>query len=245
MSYRKNPLDYMSKSKVGLFKRCPYAFKLKYLDKMPEDTIFAFEIGKDVHTYIEEFLRRVKIKDNQLQIKDFVSPIKLNKITRGYVLNVLNFEEQRWSECLQYRPDNPEKYFRPILNEVWMESNSLKLIGIVDRVHWSYKDNFVIVENKTGKPSVEKAESYREDLLWYKLLVKATHGHTVNFGSIYFPYDNSTFNYPIGNTDKLLSRIEETRQEIKKMKFPPTPSKEACGRCTMKKHCKYRWKKNV
>lgn len=227
-------LEYMSKSKCSLYNQCPYAFKLNYVDKHQQESNIYFEIGIDVHNFIEHLFNEVKFNGNKLIIPKM-------EITKNieYKKNVLRHVIEKWNECLEIKPENPQKYFLPVLNEKKMIIENPQLIGIIDRLHYNFNDELVIVENKTGKPNAKKVQDYRKDLLWYKYILKLQYGYDVSKGEMYFPYDNSVFKIDIDENElpPLIENINLTREKIKMKIFPAKPSKENCRGCNHRKYC--------
>ena len=50
--------DYVSASRLNLWLKCPLAFKIKYVDGVPETTTPSLFLGRIVHRGLEYFYRR-------------------------------------------------------------------------------------------------------------------------------------------------------------------------------------------
>jgi hypothetical protein len=50
--------EYVSGSRLNLWLKCPLAWKLKYIDGVPEVTIASLFVGKQVHRGLERLYRR-------------------------------------------------------------------------------------------------------------------------------------------------------------------------------------------
>ena len=228
---------YLSKTRVNLHNSCPHAYYLKYHRRVKPVKPEKVNVGKKVHKYIESYYKQVRTKDKKLIAGHVKSPVKLSKTGKGYVTNFAKNEASRWKECVARKPDNPNKYFYPVLNEEVLRCNSPYLVGVIDRLHWDFDDELVIVENKTGKP--RNARFYKNDLLWYKLLVKLVKGWDVSKGWVYFTSNNSVREFELKDSEVeiLMVKIERVRREIEAGQFLPTPSKKKCRNCFFKGKC--------
>ena len=245
-------LLYISKSKKGLFDSCPYAFKLNYIDGIEQDENPYFVIGIDVHDFIDKFFDVIKIEDNELT--------HISKLTFHpnvpYKKNVTKFEIERWEAIKQAGKD--KSFFFPVVKEKRWMTESPKLIGVVDRVHKCCKadqfapnhpefkeGDYVIVENKTGAPSLSKCKGYEEDLLWYKIImeIKRPELAPIKWGAIYFPYNNFVHHckLEIENCRQLAQSIKKTREQIKMCLetglWSAKPSANNCKWCNFKNNC--------
>jgi len=246
-------LEYISKSKKGTFDACPLAFKYNYIDHIEQEENPFFKVGIDVHTFIDNFFDIVSVDGNSLS---GISEMGFAPNT-SYKKNVVKFELERWEVLFEAGFD--ESFFYPKLKEKKWITERPKLIGIVDRVHKccsidvfapkhpEFKDgDLVIVENKTGKPTAEKCKKYKNDMLWYKILIEIVHPEfdRVKWGAIYFPYDNYVYHYKLEDEDcrALAKEIRKTREDIIKCyeteNWEANPSKFNCMWCAFKSHCK-------
>lgn len=174
----------------------------------------------------------------------------------SYKKNVVKFELKRWE--VLYKAGFDSSFFFPKFKEKKWVTENPKLIGIVDRVHKccladvfapkhsEFKDgDFVIVENKTGKPTAEKCKKYKTDMLWYKILIEIAHPEfsIMKWGAVYFPYNNYVYHYKLEDDDcrKLAKEIRATRENIMKCcetnEWKATPSKSSCLWCAFKNYC--------
>ena len=241
----------MSKSRMGLYHQCPYSYKLRYIEKIPQPTNIYFEIGTDVHDFIDNLFKIVKIDENNVLT---IPNIDLDTNSE-YKFNVLDFEHSRWTTIKDMGLD--DSYFFPVECETTFYDKENKITGIVDRVHKCHnqdelapkhrdfmKGDLVIVENKTGKFSPYKAHSYEEELLWYRHLLKVNKGIDVRWGCIYFPHSNTCRHIDLDSVKltipKLLQSVNTTRQAIISEEFTPKPSTKNCRWCSYKDYCEYK-----
>lgn len=245
---------YMSKSRMGTYISCPYAYKFSYIDRIKGGNIYT-EIGNEVHDFIDEFFDIVK--PNPITEKlDNIGKLNLTP-NLDYKKNVLLFEANRWKNICRLPITNEMKImsFKPIHKENKYRDEKNMLVGIVDRVHKVYSvDNFapphsefkdgdmVIVENKTGAYTKQKSIKYEEELLWYRMLIKENFGNDIRWGCIYYPKTNKTYfidlNEPKFDIDRLLKQINRVRDCINKEMFIPTPGKN-CANCFYLERCEF------
>lgn len=249
----------MSKSRMTTYERCPYAYNFSYIDRIKGGNMYT-EIGNEVHEFIEDVFKVVKPNIDTQKI-DNIGKLSLTP-NLSYKKNVLLLEANRWRNICQLEagPIQKKEYFKPVYEEEKMYDNENKLVGIVDRVHKchigdafapdtkkfpEFKDgDLVIVENKTGAYTKKKAVSYEEELLWYRMLIRASKGVDIRWGAIYFPHNNK-IHYVDLNEDKfdeklLLDRINKIKGYIQDELFEPTPSTYNCPNCFYVDICEYR-----
>lgn len=253
-------LMYISKSKKKLFDTCPLAFKFSYIDKIEQAPNVYFEVGIEVHDFIEKFFNTVEIDDKMelvgLSRINFHANMPYVENVYSYKKNVARFEIQRWEKIKE--AGFGSDFFFPVMNEKEFKINNPKLVGIVDRVHkcmktdkfaYAHEDfkdgDLVIVENKTGKPTSNKIMGYEEDLLWYKIIIEIAHPELapLKWGSIYFPYNNATHNFRLSQSAcrTLAESIKKTRQQIQENiesgEWEAKPSPKNCKWCSFNKIC--------
>tara|TARA_Y100000310_G_scaffold267782_1_gene279981 strand:- start:13180 stop:13893 length:714 start_codon:yes stop_codon:yes gene_type:complete len=228
-----------SKSKKGLYDFCPYAYKLCYVDGKKEKYREYYDIGSNVHDFVETYFKKVKIRNGSLILPFSVVDIKGRD--ENYKKNFLKFEIKRWERCRKTKPNNPEKYYLPLISEEKIEVGRLDLVGIPDRLHINFSDELVIVDVKTGYPTLSKRRWYKVDLFWYKLLLEESGkvNKTINKGTIYYPYNNHIDNYNINQQemDEFKEAIFTTRKRVVEGMFPP--NLKSCGDCGFRRWCKY------
>ena len=226
-------LKYISKSKMNLYNFCPFSFKLHYLDKKKRDYCPYMAKGSQVHDFIDNFFDKVKVENNKLIIPD----VEL-KHRNYYIKNFILFQIQRWEGCLQQHPENPEKYFFPILKEELIKTENPALIGIVDWLYWTVDNQLAVIEIKTGKPTIKKIKKYEQELVWYKLLLEVQGKFSpINKRIIYFPYNNFVHTSAINGVEvkELEEKIDKVRERILSYQFPANTNK--CKQCGYWRHC--------
>jgi len=254
MSELAEKLSYISKSKKICYETCPLQFKYNYVDKKEQTEIPAFTIGKDVHKFIEDFFKGAVDIDDKGELYGYGN-LTFHPNTE-MKKNFVKFEIDRWNGIKDYGKD--KSFFFPIYNEFMYTTEKPKLIGVVDRIHKcckvdkfapkeeDFKDgDLVIVENKTGKPSKRKAEDYKLDTVWYKILTEIYRPELapIKWAAIYFPFDNTVYHSRVTAEDcrKLAKEIVGMREKMIKSleenNFPANPSFYNCSWCKFKHIC--------
>jgi len=173
-----------------------------------------------------------------------------------YKKNVAKFEVERFEKITKAGFD--QTFFMPVEKEKKWQTESPKLIGVVDRVHKCCKadllspenpefkeGDLVIVENKTGKPTPKKCKNYEKDMLWYKIIMEIIKPELapIKWGAIYFPYDNYVHHCKLKKEDcqELAKSIKTVREDIQTAlnndSWEAKPSKYNCMWCGFKSHC--------
>ena len=232
----------LSKSRKGSYDACPYGFKLSYVDKIPQPSNIYFIRGIAVHSFHDDFFKNVKINGTKLTIG---KELELGDKYLDYKNNIIKHYSNKWLNCVAAKKERAHEYFMPVSSEQKVNYDGdliegVNLTGIVDVIDRDYDDELVVVEVKTGKPSMEKCLTYYNDCVWYKLLMEPVLGK-LNRGRLYFPYNNYEYKHTLKEEDVevLKKGIVETAAKISDKKFEPTPSKDKCGWCGYKSSCEF------
>jgi hypothetical protein len=226
---------------------CPYAFKLKYLDRRIPEKNYVFEYGKKRHDFFYNFFDMIFISNNQEYLTSFIDKIHL---TNNDSRNFIDFQKKRYEEISAKKSDW-KRYFYPSLREELITCHNNKIRGQPDAFYIDHDtEELNVWEYKTGKPTADKVLGYVKDGVWYKLLAKKVLNQDIANLIVYFSYNN--YNKKINITDKqteiLLSEIIKTRENIirdmsndspTKNSFAVTKKKGDCNWCGFKETCQY------
>ena len=164
----------LSKTKINTYLRCPYQFRLKYIDEIEGEANKYMIFGREVHLVAEIFLK--EFSDNLCQIN---IDHELKKIEKK-----LNYE-------LGHHLSNLAKFFREIESnynvvavEKELDSDELNLTGICDVILENRKGDLIIIDYKTGNSN--SFSKYRLELCYYKLLVENAYKRKVSHVGIFF-----------------------------------------------------------
>lgn len=251
----------LSKSRINLYLQCPRAYEFRHIKKIVEQDVNPyFEIGKDVHSFLDEFFDITKITGHNITN---LTGLNFSQNTE-YKKNAAKFMLERWDILKDM--DGAEQLFRPHLRETNMNITieDVKVTGFVDAVYKlhtkdklapinpEFKDgDFSIIEYKTGVPNHKKAKGYEEDIMYYKIMLEQTNPELGNmsWGSIYFPYNNyvHTFKINEAETNMLKKKIVDVNKDIINSTvnnlWPHKPSAINCQYCQYKSICKHKYTK--
>ena len=239
----------LSKSSLNTFLTCPRLYKYLYIDKISvEITSPAAQRGIDVHKFCCDFYDYVTVTPEEFIIdKDWLEK-ELTSATEEalpYMKNFLKFEEERWKICKQHCPENPGKYFIPVLKEKKIVNWGLGMRGIVDRVDLNFDDKtYTVVDYKTETYSEKmwKRTEHRREMAFYKVLLESSgliEGEVTHF-CIYYPKSNDVWVEPFNKrTLNALDRaIEKVRNKIASKDFPVKVG-AFCRWCSMNTICDF------
>lgn len=242
---------------MGTYEKCPMAYKFSYIDKIKGGNMYT-EIGLDVHSFIEDVFKVVKPNIEKSKL-DNIGELKLTP-NLEYKKNVLLLEANRWRNICFEKIVEKEEYFKPIIEEEMLIDEKNMIKGIVDRVHKCHigdafapdlknfpqfqNGDLVIVENKTGTYTKQKSIAYEVELLWYRMLIRASKGIDIRWGAIYYPKNNKIHYVDLNdekfNEQELLKKINKVRGDIDKGIFKAKPSNINCPNCFHNDICEYR-----
>jgi len=227
----------ISASGINLYLQCPYAFKIKYVDKVD----VAFEnpyviTGKLVHRALELFFNeKMKDKDTLTTPADFLK-IALEDYAH---MNALQLEDciheaKHYLDiytplAVTLNPVSTEQYFELKLDE------DFTLRGYVDLVVKEGKKHHLI-DFKTTRGQIKDNVKYTLQLSIYHL------AHSVD--AYYLHYITPTHVEvkqvePIGK-EEVHEIIENVKVSVYSNCFPPSGMvNNGCGNCNYRKHCKF------
>jgi len=224
-------LVFLSKSSLNTYLTCPRLYKLIYIDKVPLPTKSpAAQRGLDVHQFCYDFYDHVTVTGSKFYVDkkwlDEQLLIATNN-ARPFIQNFLKFEKNRWKVCVEHEPDNPGKYFYPVLREQKIVNLGLELKGVVDRVDLNFdNETYTVVDYKTEKYDRRawKLTEHRREMAFYKKLLESSgllKGEVTHF-CIYYPRSNDVwcekFNYRTINA--LNRQLKKVKEAIIAGKFP-------------------------
>jgi putative RecB family exonuclease len=228
----------VSASGINLYLQCPYAFKLKYIDKVeiqqPDTT--ALITGKLVHKCLELYFKD-KMNNGETYLKptdymkhaieDFkhINPLILDEAIEeaDHYLTLYN------NVAKTLTPEGAEEYFEMEL------SSGIILRGYIDLIAREGKKR-MLIDFKTTRTTVKDNAKYTLQLSLYSLTHKAD--------AYYLHYLTPTHIQikEIKPLDKLILHniINNVEKSVLNENFPPTGVvNEACSSCLYRKVCQY------
>lgn len=153
--------DYISKSRLSLYKFCPIKYKKQYIDKvLPRDGSHASTVGTRFHEFAELFMQVAKQHDPEKWMS-FIHP-EFSDEEVPQLTFFINRELQRLRD--------PETYqWEPIALEYRVVDNNGKIRGIIDRIDLIGEKFIEVIEYKTSqkisKPTLQFEFGFYDMLL--------------------------------------------------------------------------------
>jgi len=227
----------ISPSGINLFLTCPYAFKLKYIDKLeiPQQENSFLITGKLVHKSLELYFKdKMENKNNDLKPSDYLKLATEDfKHINFFQLDEAVEEADHYlslysSVAKQLKPLSSEEYFELEL------SDNILLRGVIDLIAQEGKGR-ALIDFKTTRSQVKDNYKYTLQLSLYSLTNKAD--------AYYLHYITPTHIQikeikPISK-DLLNDIIKDIEKAVKFGVFSPAGLGVACNTCQFKKHCKF------
>jgi exodeoxyribonuclease-5 len=132
----------MTKSKIGQYNNCPYAFYVKYVTKWkPEVMSPELKKGIEIHDEIDKAVKLSTISDEFIR---YIRNSELYKTWKNHFDNVSKFQE--WTPL-------------PIGHELNLEDPNINFGGIIDRVQKMPNGDVILLDYKTGKEVFSRTQS--------------------------------------------------------------------------------------
>jgi CRISPR/Cas system-associated exonuclease Cas4 (RecB family) len=227
----------ISPSGINLFLTCPYAFRLKYIDKleMPQQENSFLITGKLVHKNLELYF-----KDKMLNPKTDMTPTDYMKLAVEEFSHINPFQlDEAIEEAEHYLTiySSMAKQLKPLSSEEYFEielSDNILLRGIIDLIVKEDKGR-ALIDFKTTRSQVKDNYKYTLQLSLYSLTNKAD--------AYYLHYITPTHvqvkEVKLISKDLLNDIIKDIEKSVKFGVFAPSGLGVACNNCQFKKVCKY------
>lgn len=204
-----NVIDHWSYSSYGLMRRCPFAFKLAYIDKLRGPPVAAMERGTMIHSLAEKYLQGKLTGPVPLPLKKLAPEFRELKKAKPIV-------EQYWGVSAEWKP----------MKYGWLVAKTDAAVLPTP------KDNtLIVVDHKTGR---EYPEHPDQGSLYGSVgfgLYPKVDEVDVEFFYVDLGYIR-TFKF---TRAKLRWNVKYWQEQGKKLmstkKFLPTPSHAACDWC--------------
>lgn len=191
------------------------------------------EILRDVIRKSKEDLKKFDIKPNEF-FKQLWPLILKESETRAN--NVHNFMEFH----LVFGKKLWEKLTPKIKSEFWIESEKLKLRGIIDQIE-IYDKGFVPVELKTGScPREGVWLNHKIQIGAYALLLEKEHNTQIKEGFVTYLDTNQKRHVPVNIflKQEIMDLMEKVNILLKNKEIPPICDNEKkCSKCGLKETC--------
>lgn len=233
----------LSASGINCYEWCPKKFKLQYIDKLKSKTKSpALKKGIELHELFEKFyddLAKEKMINEETLMRTVKEiPVEFASKYSNHIQNFLDFNIKTLGKL------ENKNYIFPLATELKIYDEELDFVGVIDAVFTDGK-NILVLDYKTGKPSIAIPEHYKLQLCVYKHLwdienpkLKVTH-----WGLLYSDSTIGSHNPIIEKANpeemqEMYKKIKEVKAKIDREEFPETSKKWVCKRCDMYEYCK-------
>ncbi|MBX0312181.1 MAG: PD-(D/E)XK nuclease family protein [Sulfurihydrogenibium sp.] len=227
----------ISPSGINLFLTCPYAFRLKYIDKLEitqQENNFLIT-GKLTHKCLELYFKdKMENKNNDLKPVDYMK-IAVEDFNHINVFQLDEAIEEAEHYLTLYTPT--AKQLKPLSSEEYFElelTDNLLLRGVIDLIVQEKKGR-ALIDFKTTRGQVKDNYKYTLQLSFYSLTNKAD--------AYYLHYITPTHIQvkEIKPVDKSLLNdiVKDIEKAVKFGVYPASGLGVACNSCPYKKYCKY------
>ena len=232
----------LSASSINDYESCPYKYRLKHIDKVPErKTRATMEFGIIIHNVLDEFHG----KDNQsLEIMMDLLDKHWRKDAFEYLLREEEFKKQAVElveAYFNYNKEHPsivvarEKMFNFTIDDL-----QVVISGKIDRIDQE-GHSLSVVDYKTSKNKV-KAKGNLQLALYTEALkrdavedVKGKPGTTILHFLRHYEDPIESHTFTSDDLSKELEKVSKVAEGIRKNEFPTKPGDFNC------QHCDYRY----
>jgi len=218
---------WLSKSQVLLFEKCPYAWYLSKILKLPEMERPELTDGREVHKILEWVYT---IKERFEDENDLINVLRQNELFAEHRDQVINFA----------RVISKISLSKPVYTEYKIFNSDLGIVGVIDRVD-NINGEYVITEYKRRFSSLSFNDNVFE-LSLYAWLFEQEKQTKVNRGAII--YVNNGFLKEVNITDEMkkqaVMRVRRVRGEIiRRLANKHFEKREGayCRYCQFAKYC--------
>lgn len=237
----------LSFSKLALYEFCPYAYRFRYVERIPIPFSPRLTVGAIVHSVLHRAFERLRdgVRLTRADLHDLHAAYwrdapRLNRERfpdiweRGHELL-----DGFWS-ARGHAPGRPlmlERRFRVRLRV----DDAHTVEGIIDRVD-QQSDGLEIIDYKSGGRPAQLPSRLRTQLHTYALALERGVNRTVSRLTVYYLKDNQTLSASPdpAYADDVLGRYQALANRVGQADFKPTPGAH-CQYCDYRKRCPYRW----
>ena len=233
-------------TKLSLYEFCPWAYRYRYVERVPTPFAPRLVVGAIVHAVLKSFFER--LRDGLTAGADDLRELHESYWAHAPRLNPRTQPEmwERAHALLQgFWSANRERLGRPTLLEARFRvplgpGGGHTLEGVVDRVDAS-GIGAEIIDYKSGRSAPELPERLRTQLHTYAAALPDAFDLRANRLTAYFLEDNRSISIepdPAFAAD-VMERYTTTAERVSAERFDPTPGPR-CARCDFADRCPYR-----
>ena len=240
----------LSASSINDYQSCPYKYRLKYIDKVPERKSRAtMEFGIIIHNVLDEF----HSDDNQSleKILDLLDK-HWRKDAFEYLLREEEFKKQAIelvTEYFQYiKKHRPTVVARERMFTFTIDELQVVISGKIDRIDQE-DDSLSVIDYKTSK-NKEKAKGNLQLALYTEALkrdavedIKGNPGATILHFLRHYDDPLESHTFTSDDLSKELDKVAKVAEGIRKNEFPTKPGDFNCQYCDYREFLCPAWEK--
>ena len=230
----------LSYSSISKYESCPFAWKLRYVDKVPQAPKHYFSFGKAVHSALErmyegeecppleEVLEAFRGAWSDAGYKDAKAVEKAKALGVGMLTDHHRAHAVGWA-----KPFATELKFDMVVDHV-------RVTGFIDRVDLLPDGTAHVLDYKTGRELEQGRIEEDPQLTMYQIAVEEMYGLKVGKLTLFHVPTNtpqSCGRHSDQLADAWRARIKATADAIAAQKFAPRPTEDACKWCDHKALC--------
>lgn len=231
----------ISQSQINLYRSCPYAYKLKYLDNC-EPMFYDPEVmyvGKMVHDAIDNYYKHCYSKSND---KHNILSLTYRQLRDNWDTKVSVDYLKKAYQCLQnfteFEANNNHELATKPLTEVKIYANDI--MGIVDYIDLQ---NERFIDWKTNAKA-GLGYNYKMQAVMYKKLINHQFNIDIeNFDFLFLtPNETKTIKFKYMKLDNIEQDLLTCKEQIKEawrtLEFPKNPRNDStCKYCNYRFYC--------
>jgi putative RecB family exonuclease len=245
----------LSPSRAADFKQCPLLFRLRTIDRLPEEPSAAATLGTLVHSVLEHLFDLPALERDEAAALAMITPEWEAMLVSKPELAMLHVDDAAQAQWLADARERVRTYFelenpqriepdaRELLVEFQLEDGPL-LRGIIDRVDVAQDGSIRIIDYKSGKAPDPRfgAPKERFQMRFYALVVERMRARRPALLRLLFLRDGQHLDF--FPTDEDIAAVEHEVRELwreitalaKRGDFPPRKSR-LCDWCSFKAMC--------
>ena len=236
----------LSFSKLALYEFCPYAYRFRYVERVPTPFSAGLAVGSIVHAVLRTFFER--IKSGLSTTYEDLHNLHVGYWERAPVLDRERFRDI-WmrSEALleEFWVTNRGDFGAPVMIEHRFRlradaADFHSIEGVIDRVD-AVAGGMEVIDYKSGATPADLSHRIRTQLHIYALAVEHCLGRPVTRLTAYFLKDNQTRSMVPDPefAENLLERFRSLGSAVGAGSFDPTPGL-CCRHCDYRDRCSFR-----
>lgn len=232
----------LSATSLRTYLRCPQQWKLKYVDRLPEEPKPFFNLGSAVHAALEvmydgrvaspaPLLEMIRAFEEEFDPEAYPSEEERERRRADGLRMVRDFHEEHAGE--EFRPA------MAVEKRISFEVDGIPFHGVVDRIDKVDDGRLRIVDYKTGGSlDLDRVRTDRQ-LTLYQLGVESQFGMEVEALVLYHVPTQTPFEaaaHGPGRVEEVRAEAREVARGIRDEEFEPDPG-HYCRWCDFQPHC--------